>query len=279
MSGVIKLQSMVRFRFLFAGLMLYMFSNQSCYKDVVDLDLKDLDSQIVIECLITDQLGPYMVKISKTGAYDKPDYFQPVDGALITIRDDAGNSEQFNKTKTGIYQTTQFKGVPGRTYYLEVRVDGKEYFASSIMPKALKLDSIMVDSYASFRSIQLSFTDRVGVEDFCRLRIYKNRSFVEDILYQGRFTDGEQIKIEEINSDFWQNDYVQIEMLTFDEATFEYFSLLQHAVIGSTVEDFLDVELPSISNERMFNPTSNLSTGALGYFSACAIRTYSLVLE
>jgi len=106
----------------------------SCYQDVVDINLSELDQQIVIEGSITNQPGPYKIKISKTASLYQPGSIPRVSGANVVIFDDLDNFETLNEIVAGIYQTSSMQGVPGRTYTLQVITEGKEYTAISKMP-------------------------------------------------------------------------------------------------------------------------------------------------
>lgn len=88
------------------------------------------DSQLVVEGLITDEPGPYTVKLSRSR---KPLDFSatiPVSAIRVTISDDAGTSEVLTEVFAGTYQTapTGIRGVVGRSYILKVETrDGKIY--------------------------------------------------------------------------------------------------------------------------------------------------------
>ena len=248
----------------------------SCYQDVIDLDLSDFESQIVIEGNITNQPGPYTVKISRTVGYEKSRDFPPVYGAEVVITDDAGNFETLREIRSGRYWTSSLKGVPGRTYSMSVNVDGKEYTASCTMPEPLELNSILYDIYDQLAFLRCEFSDREGIDDFFRLKIYRNETYVETYLYQGRFRDGQSIDID-INTMFFLGDDVKIEMLAIDRTIYEYFSMLGGDIEQSNEE--LDIELPDFFPITVFNPKTNLSDGALGYFSAHTVRTYTFVVE
>lgn len=248
----------------------------SCYQDVIDLDLSDFESQIVIEGNITNQPGPYTVKISRTAGYEKSRDFPSVSGAEVVIADDAGNSETLRKIRAGRYRTSSLQGVPGRTYSLFVNVDGKEYTASCTMPEPLELDSILYDTYDQFAFLRCEFSDREGTDDFFRLKIYRNETYVETYLYQDRYRDGQSFDID-INTMFLVGDDVKIEMLAIDRTIYEYFSMLGDNVLQSN--EGLNIELPDFLPVTAYNPKTNLSDGALGYFSAHTVRKYTFVVE
>ena len=67
-----------------------------------------------------------------------------------------------------------------------------------------------------------------------------------------------------------RGDHVRVELYTFNKTTYEYFSNLH----VDTDEDDFDTDLPDIIPSGRSNPKTNLSNGALGHFSAMAVRTY-----
>ena len=82
----------------------------SC-QQVVSIDLNKADPHIVIEGIVSDQQGPYAVKISKTGNYFEPSlYFPPVSGAQIVITDDKGQRDTLKEVDQGTYFSTTLKG-------------------------------------------------------------------------------------------------------------------------------------------------------------------------
>jgi hypothetical protein len=108
-----------------------------------DFTASNSDSQLVIEGLITDEPGPYTVKLSRSR---KPLDFSgtlPVSAIRVTILDDAGTSEVLTEVLPGTYQTAAngMRGLVGRSYTLKVETrDGKIY--ESIPDKLLNSGSI-----------------------------------------------------------------------------------------------------------------------------------------
>ena len=252
-------------------LLIFFFSlNFSCYRDIIDLDLQDFDPQTVIESIITDQPGPYRVRISKTGSLNQFRDFPPVSGAEVSLRDNSGHSETLIETDAGLYQTQSMRGLAGSTYTLQVRSEGNDYTATSRMPEPLSIDYVLFQNLGWGYNLVCAFTDREGVEDFCRIKVYKNGELVDLYLYQGKYNDGEQVIIDHFNIVFYPGDQVRVELITITRETFEYLSILNPEE-GSG--DY-DPEYPEFMAVSLANPPSNLSNNALGYFSAQSVRNY-----
>jgi Domain of unknown function (DUF4249) len=108
-----------------------------------DFKASNADSQLVVEGLITDEPGPYFVKLTRSR---KPLDFSAtvsVSAIRVILSDDAGNSEALQETSLGNYQTspTGMRGMVGRSYSLRIETrDGKVY--ESIPDKLTKSGSI-----------------------------------------------------------------------------------------------------------------------------------------
>ncbi len=106
------------------------------------------EPEIVVEGLITDQPGPYEIKMSYTGAYTlrSDGNNPPVTGAMIMIYDDVGNAELLQEISPGIYQTDPLgiKGVVGRSYTINIRLsDGLEIESyPEVLLEVPEIDSI-----------------------------------------------------------------------------------------------------------------------------------------
>jgi hypothetical protein len=89
--------------------------------------------QLVVEGLITDQPGPYQVKISRTVPIQNQTYTTDwVVDASVVIEDDQGNSETLVEMSPGNYYTKTFQGVVGRSYRVNIVTnDGSVYQSSS----------------------------------------------------------------------------------------------------------------------------------------------------
>ncbi len=91
--------------------------------------LDKFESLLVVDALLTDENKSNYVRLSRT--FDtlgkEP---ERISGALVTIRDDLGNSTVLNEGTAGVYRTDSliFRGVTGRTYTLHILTQtGEEY--------------------------------------------------------------------------------------------------------------------------------------------------------
>jgi hypothetical protein len=123
-------------RGLFIIYLLSIVSLTSCI-DEVDLPIRNEASRLIVEGMITNEPPPYTVRLFTTGNFVSARYPPAslgVQGALVQITDDAGNSTVLRSIleQPGVYQTedTTFVGQVGRSYILSVAMpDGKMYLS------------------------------------------------------------------------------------------------------------------------------------------------------
>lgn len=92
-------------------------------------DLKgEYEDLLVIEGKITNEPGPYTVKLSSSSSVQEPAYF-PKSGAKVIITDNEGNAETLTEVESGVYKTsaTGIQGKAGKYYKLIIETDGRKY--------------------------------------------------------------------------------------------------------------------------------------------------------
>jgi len=250
----------------------------SC-KKVVTLKLNTVPAQIVIQGEVTDQPGPYTVTISQTVGFYADNTFPPVSGALVTISDNTvGVTDSLTETTpgTGIYSTNALQGVPGHTYALSVTSQQQNYTATSTMPMPVPLDSISFSQLSGFGNNQIdaiaNFQDPAGVKNYYQFVEFVNGAQItKDIfVFSDRLSDGKYINQTLYNdtSYLFQGDEVKVNMYCIDENVYNYFyQLVQSGGTGA----FSTTASPA-------NPTSNISNGSLGYFSAHTVSSKEAVV-
>ena len=108
---------MIRFRSLLP-LLLFPLLVLSCVTEFQP-DTVSLPPSLVVEGQITDQPGPYTVKLTRTADYSYKAINLLETGAVVSIEDDQGNRETLREQAPGgVYQTRDagIQGVAGRSY-------------------------------------------------------------------------------------------------------------------------------------------------------------------
>ncbi len=272
------------------SLLLLTFVLSSCQK-VISVDLNQTSPQIVIEGLVNDQGGTDSVVINMTGDYFTPSlYFQPIANATVVISDNASDTDTLKEAASGIYYSPNPHGVPGRIYSLKVVANGKEYDAVSTMPQKVGIDSF----YAVYSSglfgesgydFYVTFKDPPQPGNYYRIIPHVN-SIPDDSIRGGRggifITDDELTNGNEItfrfgirqnrnngSAEIGPGDTVKVDLLSIDKATYDYLYTLRNIIAA-------DQSPTSLSPA---NPTTNLTNGSLGYFSAYAMDSRTIILK
>lgn len=111
-------------------------------------DTISIPPSLIVEGQITDQPGPYVVKLTRTADYSYKSLNLLESGAVVTISDNAGTKETLLEQggATGVYQTRAdgIRGIPGRTYKLTIKTKAGNQYESTVevlrsAPPILKL--------------------------------------------------------------------------------------------------------------------------------------------
>jgi hypothetical protein len=242
----------------------------SC-KKIVTLKLNNVPAAIVIQGQVTNQPGPYYVTINQPVGFYADNNFPPVSGAVVEITSNSGQIDSLTEGSPGVYGTHTLQGAPGEQYTLSVTVQGATYTAVSTMPATVALDSITYQSSSGFGRRQISavanFQDPAGVRNYYQFIEYiNNTQLTKDLfVFDDRLSDGRYINYTLYNdSSYLQpGDDLRVDMYCIDSAVYNYFfQLFQSGGAGS----FNTSASPA-------NPTSNISNGAYGYFSAHTVSS------
>jgi len=249
-------------RFLFCALI---FAFYSCQK-VIDLKLHNADIKYVVEGIITNEPGVCKVTLTQSKPFYENNLFPGISGATVTVKD---NDVEYSlpERQTGVYETNLINGTPGHIYQLSVIINNDVFTASSKMPSPVPLDTLYISNgpFGEFRFASVGYHDPAGVSNSYRFVQYLNGVKDPAIFWQNdEFTDGQSVSIQldtgidkkDDPRNIKSGDTVMVEMLGIDEAVYKYWYSL-HFNGG----DGGNIATPA-------NPVTNISGGALGYFSA-----------
>lgn len=253
--------------YLFAGLSLIL---ASCEKEI-DIDLDASDQKIVIVGQVTNQDFQAQVKINRSVPFDEASDFPAVTDAVVTITERIGDVETtitLNQTEPGLYKSENPLGQPGASYTLRVEADGEIYEATSTMSDVVEMTDIYFDElFPGSQFAAFGFYDQGGRKDFYKANLIINGERIPDIfITDDTFTDG-QLNAAILGGpdlDVETGDAVIVEVDHIDEANYNYWYSLSLNVSESTAA-------PA-------NPDTNLSNGALGYFSAFTRTTKEAIV-
>lgn len=245
---------------------LIFFSFGGC-KKVIDVKLKNSDVKTVIFGEINNHSGPYKVTISQSVNFTSSNNFPPLSHAFVTMSG-GGVTDTLVEKEAGTYYTSNIKGEPGKLYELLVSANGKVFTASSRMPMPVALDSL---TFVLGRNNNLypvaNFQDPRGVANYYQFIEFVNGKRFNNgrgnLVFDDRLSDGRYITrtLYDDGDDIKSGTTLMVQMNCIDSAVFTYLNeLLQISGNGG-----------GFSSPAPDNPESNISGGALGYFSANTI--------
>jgi hypothetical protein len=230
----------------------------SCTKEV-NVDLKNAPSRIVIEANVTNTAFAE-VSISNSVPFSNSNTYPEVSGALVSITDNLGTKYILSETKRGKYVSSTLTGVPGRTYSLTVLTEGRRYNAVSTMPMQVNLDTLRTEKMLMGEKpvwvITPQYTDPPIVGNYYKfIETINGVRFPTVWVWDDRVINNgiNTLPLVQMDSTIKLNDTIEVEMQCIDKNVFRYFTAL------------LDVQQNMTTPA---NPETNISNGALGYFSA-----------
>ncbi len=260
---------------------LVLVSFVSCQK-VIELDLKDAETFVVIEGEVNAGDSVHTVLLSKSKNFSTDNIFETISGATIELSDNIGNVEVLNEVSQGRYETANFKAFEGGTYNLKVTYDGKTYTSSSTIPNKVELNSVsfIPDGFSSDGGLiaipkrfdpadeKNSYRFDVAVK---RNKDENNLGWVRDsaiLIQNDDFANGVETN-QPIFGDlgaYYVGDSCRFTMMCIDENIYKYFySLTLNGPGGAAT--------PA-------NPVSNIEGEyVLGYFSAQTKQTLTFVVK
>ena len=249
----------------------------SACEQEIEIDLNSADPQIVIEGEVTNQKGPYTVRISKTVNFSESNQYPPVTGATVTLSDDLGFSEKLSENAPGVYTTATLQGQEGCTYTLKVESGGKTYTALSKMPNRVELKDIKAqESTFGFGTDTLYsatplFDDPIASGNNYRFIQYRNGERDKSVtVFNDNVNNGNtnERPILSQNFEIKRGDTLVIEMRCIDKPIYDYFFTLSQSAGQGPGGGTTPANLPN-----------NLSGNVLGYFSAHTVQRQTIIIR
>ena len=263
----------------------------SCQKEI-ELDYRDIEPVVSIEGRVTNE--QVYVLITRTRSMNDSVKGRGIGGAVVTISSEDGTEQLVYDARDGYYRPASgMKGVPGRTYRLDVTLDGHQYAASSTMPRQSSIVStqfiwqplldngmLMYEMWASdpepdVRNYYWYRVDRRAKDpkvrqkqgtDAYRWSSFDDRGAINARIYRDimcvneEMMDGQDIEDDQLKSILFDGDTITLQLMTIDRAMFEYYQSL------------------SVGQRMGANPISNISGGCLGYFAAGSVSHADTVI-
>ena len=246
----------------------------------IDIDLNSSNPQIVIEGNVSTNGEETIIKLTNSVNFDESNDFPKVEGAIVELSDDLGNTEILNETSPGIYTSNTLTGVEGVTYYLSVQKDDKNLKSESTIPMQVPFDTLIVEKSNSTGGpggmgpstnydVIVGFNDPESETNYYRFVELINgeirSSYVfDDILINGNYSERPLMSF---NRNLNQGDTLQVIMQCIDKEVYDYFNSFGNLMGGPA------------NSSTPANPYTNIDGGVLGYFSAHTYEMKEVVIQ
>ena len=148
----IKSEILTRMRIVFLlGAIVSFFFTTGC-RDEFMPDLKKYEELLVVDAMITDEQGPYTVKLSRTSEVNNTS-LNPYTGCRVRLAENTGAIETLTEVAPGTYQTTgeDISAGVGKSYQLMIETPQGEHYSSDFIEMKPKVDIQNVRAELQFK--------------------------------------------------------------------------------------------------------------------------------
>ena len=265
----------------------------SC-EQVVNIDLNDVAPALVVEGRVYEDSLAW-VYIRQTTSYFNPDTQLCICNATVLVKQNENPWDTLEYFEKGLYRSSTLRGVPGSTYYLKIEHEGRFYESESYMYDRPIIYSLTSRSFGSFGDFGDSSGFDFGGGDgggglldslpyFLFVNLYDDAAvenyYLFDYYINGEPREGSYIVGDDDNADndtlsyspgpialFNIGDTVTVRANAIDRYVFTYLDQLGDAVSSN-----------SFFSSTPYNPLSNISNGALGYFAAMSFDLKTTII-
>jgi len=275
----------------------------SC-EDVVDVTLDEADPQITFDAILTNEIAPQVIKITRSNLYfDNSGNFAGVSVDSVIVSDQDGKRFPFVETQTGEYVFTPSGADTfslGNNYSLRIYKGADLYEAESQMKRSTPIDSITYEflEKGTFGTDQpagyfasLNAIDQIGVGDCYWIRTYVNGKFLNkpsniniafDAAGPGANSDGFPfvfpiafISINDFASPYKLGDKIKIEILGISRGYFDFLTLAQQQLQNGGL-----FAAPPVNVRTNFTKNRPEAMSPVGYFNVCDLKSLEVeILE
>ncbi|MBZ4191598.1 DUF4249 domain-containing protein [Niabella beijingensis] len=249
------------------GICLLLTTLFSCRKVIYpDFD-DDGTRKTVIEASVSDLKDTAIVFISETLAIYEPNSYSGKDGAVVSIARDDSTPVLLTNLGNGRFGG-HLTASTGSSYTLHIRTETEQFSARSVMPAKIRMDSLFITRRTilgrNLRIPTVVFRDPPAPGNYYRFILwvdgFENTTiFIEnDRLFNGNQMTMELLDVftDEGTPTFVDKyDRVTVEMQCITKETYDYLYQLKGNALGDG------------GTANPGNPGSNITGGALGYFS------------
>lgn len=277
---------------LFASILML---TTACEK-IVEIDIPSEDSRLVIESQITSKMEPWSVYLSLSQPYFDQDPANGVANASVTISGSDGSVENLSNIGGGLFQSdSSLEALVGITYTLTVDFDGVLYEASEEMPNANPIDLILSYNLPENNGfIEAGYYVFIkGVENPYEGDSYLFNFFVNDTLQDdfGFLLENDEFgPVSFLNPGIDPNDplsgipNILPRPFPFTVEPGDSILVEQRNLTPKYYNYLFDLQSQLNRSGSPFDPppanlNTNISNGALGYFSVANFKNATMVVQ
>lgn len=243
---------------------------------VIPMDLNSADPAVVAEGILSLN-EPCTVRLTQTTSYFGDEEPAILESAEVVLRESTGRSETLLYKGNGWYAGKTIKGKENQVYKLQITLGEKSWSAIAKMPAKTRILQLAARENAYSRpgasgkyQLECTFSDTPDVKEYYLVRYFKNGKLLNDYytLVSDFISENNTISFTSRMNTFDPGDQVEVRVYSVDVNVYNYFSMLDD-VLGEGMA----------LSATPYNPVSNFSNGALGYFAAWAYDSMSITLQ
>ena len=248
----------------------------SCTK-VIDVDLNEVNTNVVIEGNYTAEDSTVRVQISLTSNYFSAEPSPDINSATVTIVDELGNPTSIPSIGNGQYELANYIPVFNSNYGLNVVYNSVSYTANCKMNTPVQLEDITSAYFPSFFGSEpgyatfMNFYDPAGVENFYAAILTVNGveyAGIDEMFTQDdQLTDGNLVERPLFTNELFDiDDTIGMELRSIDPVIYDYINQTSSIAGGG-------------NSTAPGNPISNWDNDALGYFNCYSSSRKEIIIQ
>jgi hypothetical protein len=255
----------------------------------INIKLDNNQPHLVVEGMVTNEATVQTIRLSSTTDYFYTQVAPAVTQAKVTLYNDKTSVTLIeNPANSGNYVTPSiYTGIPGTKYTLNIELQSaiggqKIYSASETMPKGYSPDSIKMLYHpdwekSGFWETQLFLQDPPEI-NFYSFRAFRNDTLVTDTLSNVRISDDKFYNnryVRGMPTVFWNQGHKSEKVNVGDKIKLQVGSITkEYYTFLDELKQEVNPKNPLFSGPSA-NVSTNISNGAYGYFSVCAMSYIS----
>jgi hypothetical protein len=249
-------------------------------KEIVEIDIKDANPILVVESEVSTETDSSYVKLSLSKNYYESGEMPVVSTAIVSIN---GVPFVFNPSLQLYKPSLGYVGKTDSVYQLNIRYDNKDYSAQSILHPMFRIDSFFQTFKAANGPLPEGYSISYSAFDSRPTPRYTafNQGYFDTIVQRDSMV-GNTIVFDNILTPVSQQYNFEIPFVRLNSGDI-YIAIFKS--IDSKMRDFLEAyssQNPNIPGPFQVPPAnlpSNVTGGAVGYFSASDVKRWRYTVK